>query len=65
VELRGRFVPTARNQPVATFYQDQGFLVLDRRETGETLYLLRRGQVRKQDCHWIEVVQDEMALGLR
>ncbi len=65
VELRGRFVPTARNQPVANFYQDQGFQVLDRRETGETLYLLRRGQGRKQDCHWIEVVQDEMALGLR
>ncbi|MEA2603125.1 MAG: hypothetical protein QOF89_4117 [Acidobacteriota bacterium] len=65
VELRGRFVPTARNKPVETFYEDQGFQVLERRESGETLYLLRRGQARKQDCGWIEVVQDEMALGSR
>ena len=65
LELGGRFVPTARNQPVAAFYEDQGFQVVERRASGETLYLLRRGQARRQDCGWIEVVQDEMALGVR
>jgi FkbH-like protein len=65
LELRGRYVPTAKNKPVETFYEDQGFRLLDRRETGEKLYVLRRIDTREIPCEWIEVVQDVMALGFR
>jgi FkbH-like protein len=65
LELRGRYVPTARNKPVETFYEDQGFRLLERRENGEKLYVLRRHEARPRPCGWIEVVESEMALGLR
>ncbi|HKI03234.1 MAG TPA: HAD-IIIC family phosphatase [Thermoanaerobaculia bacterium] len=65
LELRGRFVPTAKNKPVETFYEDQGFRLLERRESGEKLYVLRRHETRLTPCDWIEAVQDVMALGFR
>ena len=65
LELRGRYVPTPRNQPAATFYEDQGFRLLERRESGEKLYVLRRTDARPKPCDWIEIVQDAMALGFR
>jgi FkbH-like protein len=65
LELRGRYVPTAKNKPVETFYEDQGFRLLERRDSGEKLYVLRRIDTREIPCEWIEVVQDVMALGFR
>jgi FkbH-like protein len=65
LELRGRYVPTAKNKPVETFYEDQGFHLLERRDSGEKLYVLRRIDAREVPCEWIEVVQDAMALGFR
>jgi FkbH-like protein len=65
LELRGRFIPTARNKPAETFYEDQGFRLLERQENGEKTYVLRRVEAREKPCEWIEVVQDAMALGLR
>ena len=65
LELRGRYLPTARNKPVETFYEDQGFRLLERRDSGEKLYVLRRIDTREVPCEWIEVVQDAMALGFR
>lgn len=65
LELRGRFVPTGKNRPVESFYEDQGFRVQEKRENGEKLYALRRTEARHQPCEWIEVVQDAMALGYR
>ena len=65
LELRGRYIPTAKNKPVETFYEDQGFRLLERRETGEKLYVLRRHEARPRPCDWIEVVEDVMALGFR
>jgi FkbH-like protein len=65
LELRGRYLPTARNKPVEAFFEDQGFQVQERRDDGDTLYVLRRSQARKKDCGWIDVVQDEMAFGWR
>ena len=63
LELRGRYVPTAKNQPVETFYEDQGFRFLERRDSGEKLYVLRRIEARVKPCDWIEVGRDAMALG--
>jgi FkbH-like protein len=65
LELRGRYVPTAKNKPVETFYEDQGFRLLEHRENGEKLYVLRRPEARMKPCDWIEAVRDEMALGFR
>ena len=65
LELRGRYLPTARNKPVETFYEDQGFRLLERRDSGEKLYVLRRIDTREVPCEWIEVVRDAMALGFR
>jgi FkbH-like protein len=65
LELRGRFLPTGKNKPVETFYEDHGFRLLERRENGEKLYLLRRFEARPAPCEWIEVVQDALALGYR
>jgi FkbH-like protein len=64
LELRGRYVPTAKNRPVETFYEDQGFRLLERRDSGEKLYVLRRTEAREKPCEWIEVVQDVVALGM-
>ena len=65
LELRGRFVPTARNKPAETFYEDQGFRLLERRGDGEKIYVLRRIEAREKPCEWIEVVPDAMAIGFR
>jgi FkbH-like protein len=65
LELRGRYLPTAKNKPVETFYEDQGFRLLEHRESGEKLYILRRPEARMKPCDWIEAVRDEMALGFR
>jgi FkbH-like protein len=64
LELRGRYLPTPRNKPVETFYDDQGFRLLERRDSGERLYVLRRTEAREKPCEWIEVVQDGVALGM-
>jgi FkbH-like protein len=65
LELRGRYLPTPKNKPVETFYEDQGFRLLERRDSGEKLYVLRRIDTREIPCEWIEVVRDVMALGFR
>ena len=65
LELRGRYLPTAKNKPAETFYEDQGFRLLERRDSGEKLYVLRRIDTREIPCEWIEVGQDAMALGFR
>lgn len=36
--LRGRFVPTAKNAPAATFYESRGFVVCGEDEGGATLW---------------------------
>lgn len=65
LELRGRYMPTVKNKPVETFYEDQGFRLLEHRESGEKLYVLRRIETRVKPCEWIEVVEDAMAIGFR
>jgi FkbH-like protein len=59
-ELRGRFLPTAKNKPVETFYEDQGFRLIENRDGGEKLYGLRREDAALKPCDWIRVVQDEL-----
>jgi FkbH-like protein len=65
LELRGRFMPTAKNKPVESFYDDQGFRLLERSSQGEKLYGLRRDEARLAPCDWIRVVNDEQLVGSR
>jgi FkbH-like protein len=60
LELRGRYVPTPKNQMVETFYEQQGFRLLESSPCGEKLYGLRRDEVRIERCDWIRVVHDEL-----
>lgn len=60
LELRGRYLPTAKNKPVETFYDEQGFRLLESSSSGEKLYGLRRDEVRIQPCDWIRMTHDEL-----
>lgn len=60
LELRGRYLPTPKNKPVETFYEQQGFRLLESAPSGEKLYGLRRDEVRLEPCDWIRVVHDEL-----
>jgi FkbH-like protein len=60
LELRGRYLPTAKNKPVETFYDEQGFRLLESSSSGEKLYGLRRDEARLQPCDWIRVTHDEL-----
>jgi FkbH-like protein len=60
LELRGRYLPTAKNKPVERFYEEQGFRLLESASSGERLYGLRRDEVRIEPCDWIRVVHDEL-----
>jgi FkbH-like protein len=63
LEMRACFMPSPKNKPVETFYEDQGFRVLERGDAGEKIYTLRRAEVRLQECDWIRVNHDELVLG--
>jgi FkbH-like protein len=58
-ELRGRFVPTPRNRPAEGFYEREGFRLVTRTDTGESLYALTREEVRPTPCPWIAVELEE------
>ncbi|HYO14538.1 MAG TPA: HAD-IIIC family phosphatase [Thermoanaerobaculia bacterium] len=63
LEMRACFMPTTKNKPVETFYEDQGFRVLERGEAGEKIYSLRRAEVELRECDWIRVSHEELVLG--
>jgi FkbH-like protein len=60
LELRGRYLPTAKNKPVEHFYDEQGFRLLESSPSGERLFGLRRDETRIEPCDWIRVVHDEL-----
>lgn len=60
LELRGRYFPTPKNRPVETFYDEQGFRLLESASSGEKLYGLRRDEVRLLPCDWIRVTHDDL-----
>jgi FkbH-like protein len=61
-ELRARYAPTAKNKPVETFYEDQGFRLVETADGGEKTYALESGEVELRDCGWIRVDVKEEAL---
>lgn len=63
LEIRACFMPTPKNKPVETFYEDQGFRILEKGEAGEKIYTLRRAEVELRECDWIRVNHDELVLG--
>jgi FkbH-like protein len=49
--LRGSYVPTAKNDPVRGFFDDQGFAAIKRGDG--TDYALSRADVAFRECDWI------------
>jgi FkbH-like protein len=58
-ELRGRFVPTARNRPAEGFYERQGFRREGEADGGANAYVLAREEARPFPCPWIAVEVEE------
>lgn len=53
--LRGRFLPTAKNKPVADYYERQGFTLESEGPDGERLYVLQLDQAEALPCPGITV----------
>jgi len=62
LEVRARYLPTARNKPVENLFESHGFRVTETRSQGEKLYALGRGDARLESCDWIHVLAEEMAV---
>lgn len=63
LELRARYIPTAKNKPVETLFEDQGFRLVDSRDGGEKLYALGRAEIKFKDCDWIQVIAEGATAG--
>jgi FkbH-like protein len=61
-ELRARYLPTAKNKPVETLCDDQGFRLIETGEGGEKRYALGREEAVLRECGWIRVVVKTEAL---
>ena len=61
-ELRARYLPTAKNKPVETLFDDEGFHLVETREGGEKRYALKSGAATPCACGWIRVEVKEEAL---
>lgn len=50
-----RFIPTPKNVPVVTFYEEEGFAVTEKLDSGEKKYELRRRDGSYRDCSWLTI----------
>ncbi|HKH47017.1 MAG TPA: HAD-IIIC family phosphatase [Thermoanaerobaculia bacterium] len=57
-ELRARYLPTAKNKPVESFYEEQGFRLVEAGEGGEKKYVLGKDEAALRDCGWINLTPD-------
>jgi FkbH-like protein len=65
LDLRARYLPTAKNKPVESLFESHGFWVSEARPTGEKLYALGRSEAKLESCDWIQVLTEELTVGLR
>jgi FkbH-like protein len=65
LDLRARYLPTAKNKPVENLFESHGFWVSEARPTGEKLYALGRSEAKLESCDWIQVLTEELTVGLR
>jgi FkbH-like protein len=65
LDLRARYIPTAKNKPVENLFENHGLRLAEARPNGEKLYALGRSEARLEKCDWIDVLTEEMAAGLR
>ena len=59
LDLRARYVPTPKNKPVETLFEDHGLHLAETRPNGEKLYALGRSQAKLENCDWIDVLTEE------
>ncbi|MEJ2503060.1 MAG: HAD-IIIC family phosphatase, partial [Gemmatimonadota bacterium] len=53
--IRARFIPTRKNVPVRSFFEEQGFQAIEKDSSGETMYRLTEEECSLTACSWIEV----------
>ncbi len=58
-EIRSEYIPTQKNRPVKTFFEQQGFSVIEKKEGGETLYIMESKKAELINCDWICVMTKE------
>lgn len=57
--LRACYLPTRKNKPIETFFDDQGFSLQNQKSNGAKHYLLNAHDNRPADCPWIQIVRQE------
>ena len=57
--ITAHFIPTPKNKPVAQFFENQGFEITEKLESGEKKYLLQEPKAQTADCGWINVLEKE------
>jgi FkbH-like protein len=62
LEVRARFLPTAKNKPVESLFENHGFRLIEARAHGEKIYALGRSEARLESCDWMQVLAEEMAV---
>jgi FkbH-like protein len=55
--IEGQYIPTAKNKPVKTFYEEQGFAMMESLEDGSKRYRLGRAESNLLLCPGITVQQ--------
>jgi FkbH-like protein len=62
LEVRARYIPTAKNKPVESLFESHGFRLIEAQGNGEKIYSLGRSEARLEGCGWMQVLAEEMAV---
>jgi FkbH-like protein len=57
--ITSHFIPTPKNTPVATFFEEQGFKVMENMKSGDKKYRLQKSDAQEVECGWINVLEKE------
>lgn len=56
--MEAKFIPTKKNVPVRSYFEEQGFEARKTEEDGTTYYSLKKENCRLIDCSWITINEE-------
>ncbi|NET79021.1 MULTISPECIES: HAD-IIIC family phosphatase [Okeania] len=56
IQLSATYIPTKKNKPVVDFFEQQGFEVVEKEETGTKKYILKSESAKLIDSSWIKII---------
>ncbi|NET43248.1 HAD family hydrolase [Okeania sp. SIO2B3] len=56
IQLSATYIPTKKNKPVVDFFEQQGFEVVKKEETGTKKYILKSESAKLIDSSWIKII---------